>query len=93
MRLSYDETVNALYIQLSDGLSCRTEEFDTGTLVDVDEHGRILGIEVLRPAREWPLAQILARFDVDDDTMQILVDLWSQPDSPYPFAEAGQLSA
>lgn len=93
MRLSYDETVNALYIEFQRGKSCRTEEFDAGTLVDLDEHGRIIGIEVLRPARDWPLANILARFDIDDDTMRMLVDLWDQPERPYPFTEAAELSA
>jgi len=64
IRQSYDLTANALYITVTDRKVARTAEVDTGTLVDVDATGSIVGIEVIGPERCWPLEEILARFNV-----------------------------
>ena len=64
IRQSYDLTANALYITVTDRNIARTAEVDTGTLVDLDATGSIVGIEVIAPERCWPLAEILDRFDV-----------------------------
>jgi hypothetical protein len=44
----------------------RTVEIDNRTLADVDLRGWLVGVEVLRPDREWPLDDILSKFHVDD---------------------------
>ncbi len=64
IRQSYDLAANTLYITITDRAVARTAELDTGTLVDVDAAGAVVGIEVLGPDRCWPLDDILGRFTV-----------------------------
>ncbi len=60
-----DYDADALYIELAeDAAAARTVEIDPGTLVDLDDNDRVIGIEVIHPARPWPLDEILARFDI-----------------------------
>jgi uncharacterized protein YuzE len=94
----YDQTADALYIELVEGaIVARTEELEAGTLADVDEAGALVGIEVIRPARDWPAEEILTRYQVaDGDEVRELIALWRRPEEPgawlYP-AESGARSA
>jgi uncharacterized protein YuzE len=72
MRIAYDSQADALEIVLRDGLVARTLEVDPGTLIDLDEHGRLLSVEVIRPARNWPVEEILSRYDVAPDDARTL---------------------
>jgi uncharacterized protein YuzE len=63
---SYDLDARALYIELADRQAARTEQVDTGTLVDLDSDGNVIGIEVINPDRSWPLEEILRRFTVPE---------------------------
>lgn len=62
--MEFDFNANALYLGLRDAEVPveRTIEVDTGTMVDLDEAGTVVGIEVLNPARQWPLRDIIDRF-------------------------------
>lgn len=63
MILRYSDTADALYIYLQPGVTpTRGEEIDSATIVDLDESGAVVGIEVLNPAREWPLEVIAERY-------------------------------
>ena len=84
MRFQYDREADALMISVKDGLVARSEEIDSGTLLDLDEHGALLAIEVLRPARTWPLDEILASHEVSEADSQTLKALWGA-EAPYPF--------
>jgi len=76
MRLKYDEMANALYIYLQDGVKpVGGEEVDPGTLVDLDEEGRVIGIEILNPGRVWPLDEIVDRYEIDLDDVLALRSL------------------
>ncbi len=79
----YDREADALYLRLRVGLACRTEEIDPGTLLDLDEHGELLGIEVIRPSRAWPLEEVLSRYQVAPDDGHMLRSLdpwrWQEP--------------
>lgn len=66
MELIYDSDADALEITLGQGIVCRTIQIDVGTLVDIDEHGDVVALEVIRPMRPWPLDEILARFRIAD---------------------------
>ena len=91
MRLDYDKVADALDIVFrDDDVVARTEEVDRGTIVDLDESGRVIAIEVIRPARRWPLAKILERYPIDDESAEILRALWATPKT-YPFAEPADL--
>lgn len=86
MRFEYDKDADALDITLSVGIVARTVEIDSGTLVDLDESGNIIAIEVVRPMRPWPLEEVLEQFGIDDDDVAVLRALWNE-NSRYPFAE------
>ena len=85
MRLTYDETADALYIYVREGQKvARTEMIDGGTLVDVDASGDLIGIEVLAPARDWPLDEIMERFAFEPVAALMLRTLWGRG-KQYPF--------
>ncbi len=77
LRVSYDQAADALYVTLRDDEHVsRTTEIEPGTMVDVDRFGGILGIEVLRPVRSWPLSQVLERFEINNEDAQVLRSLF-----------------
>ena len=86
----YDKDADALDITLREGLVARTEEIDTGTLLDFDAAGHLVAIEVIRPARDWPLDEILSRFTLDSDVEAVLRSLWSSSPARYPFGEPAE---
>jgi len=49
----------------------------------------VVGIEVLRPARDWPLEQIKFSFSLEKSTTAILDSLWgaAHVQRPYPFTK------
>jgi len=50
--LEFDSSVNALYIRIRRGKVALTEPLADNIAVDLDEEGRVLGIEVLLPLSE-----------------------------------------
>jgi len=57
MRLKVDHQADALYLTLSDEASSRTEEVSPGILVDYDEAGRVVGIEMLYLSKRAPASE------------------------------------
>jgi uncharacterized protein YuzE len=47
MKTTYDHEANALYVQFSDEKIDRTEELRPGIILDFDNRGHIVGIEML----------------------------------------------
>ena len=47
MKTTYDKEANALYVYFSDEKIDRTEELRPGIMLDLDAHGRIVGMEML----------------------------------------------
>ncbi|MBI4287875.1 MAG: DUF2283 domain-containing protein [Chloroflexi bacterium] len=47
MKLTVDPEADALYLKLKEGKVAKTEELADGIIVDLDEAGAVLGIEVL----------------------------------------------
>ena len=87
MILRYSETADALYIYLKPGISpTRGEEVDSATIVDLDDSDNVVGIEVLNPARDWPLEIIAERYGLDlADHLQLRM-LWDRQQSkPLPY--------
>lgn len=64
MRLKYDLNVGALYIRLSDSPVARTQEINDNTLVDLDEAGRVIGIEVISIESPWALGTVLHDYEM-----------------------------
>jgi uncharacterized protein YuzE len=85
MRFEYDQTADALYVRLVEGaMVAGTVEVDRGTLVDVDESGQALGIEIIRPSRPVPVEEIADRFDLDSEQRGALVGIWGPRLSQEP---------
>lgn len=47
MKLRYDSKVDAMYIELAKGAYKRTEKISDDILVDKDNKGHVIGIEIL----------------------------------------------
>jgi len=47
MNLTYDHTVDAMYIKLTDNLPINTHTLSESVTVDLDENDQVVGIEVL----------------------------------------------
>jgi uncharacterized protein YuzE len=48
VKLEYDPQVDAAYLTLFAGKTADSEEIEPGLIVDLDEHRRLLGVEILR---------------------------------------------
>ena len=73
IRQSYDLDAGALYITMTDRKVARTVEIDAGTLVDLDDTGSVVGIEVIAPQRAWPIRQIIDEYGISkEDAAQLL---------------------
>lgn len=66
IKVSYDPEANAAYIHLSASQALESEDVLPGVILDFDETGRIVGIEVLR-ARERLAADTLALADAQKE--------------------------
>jgi len=70
---TYDNDADALYVTLRIGAdAASTHEIDEWTFVDVDLTGAAIGVEVIHPARDWPLHEVLNRYDVSADDQALL---------------------
>lgn len=47
MRIRYDPSVDALYIRLREGAIKDSDEVSSGIIVDYDQDGKAMGIEIL----------------------------------------------
>lgn len=72
MRIKVDSTANAAYIKLSDAPIVRTVEFNEEILVDVDQYGVAVGVEVLDEGAALPFAALCDDFHVHSDVIELL---------------------
>ena len=59
MNISYDNTADAMYIKLKDGLFGRNEEVSDGIILDLSKKGELLGIEILNASTHLNLKEDL----------------------------------
>ncbi len=64
MNISYDKDADCLYIQFQQGKVSKTRKIDEGILVDLDEEGRIYGIEIVGVSERMPVAS-LGKINID----------------------------
>ena len=46
MIFEYYPDTDMLYIQLAEGVSAESDEIAPGIVLDLDEHGRVIGVEI-----------------------------------------------
>ncbi|MBI3392267.1 MAG: DUF2283 domain-containing protein, partial [Nitrospirae bacterium] len=59
MKLKVDHEVDALYLSLGEAPAAESEEVAPGIIVDYDEKGRAVGIEMLHLSKRAPGADSL----------------------------------
>jgi uncharacterized protein YuzE len=92
MKVEYDQQADALYITLAELAEvARTVQIDPGTLVDLDGRGWLIGVEILRAARPWPLDEILSRFPADFTHAHMLRRLERAAGGAGTFTYAGPI--
>jgi uncharacterized protein YuzE len=58
MKIEYDREVDALYIRLQEKYVARTVAIEEGLNLDLDENGKLIGLEVLDATERYTLADI-----------------------------------
>ena len=58
MRIEYDGEIDALYIRLQEKYVARTLEIEEGLNIDLDENGKLIGLEILDVTERYSLADI-----------------------------------
>jgi len=58
MKIEYDKEVDALYVRLQEKYVARTVEIEEGLNLDIDNEGRLIGLEVLDATRRYSLSDI-----------------------------------
>ena len=58
MRVRTDEAADALYIRLEESAIVESEEVSPGVILDFDESGRVVGIELLNVRQRLPGADL-----------------------------------
>ena len=58
MKIEYDREVDALYVRLQEKYVARTIEIEEGLNLDLDEDGKLIGLEVLDATEKYSLTDI-----------------------------------
>jgi uncharacterized protein YuzE len=64
MKLAYDAAADALYLTLSDSKHAESDEVRPGVVIDYDDQGRVVGVEILHVRKQFPDAD-LTRMQLD----------------------------
>ena len=67
-----DTAVDAGYIRFSDEQVTSSSQFNDSIVVDLDEFGRVVGIEVLELACPLPVTNLSAKYHMSDDAIAVL---------------------
>jgi len=58
MRIEYDSEIDALYIRMQEKYVDKTVEIEEGLNLDLDENGKLIGLEVLDATERYSLADV-----------------------------------
>ncbi|MEK6792420.1 MAG: DUF2283 domain-containing protein [Nanoarchaeota archaeon] len=54
MKITYDKEADAMYVELTDKKFSKCKEIDKNTILDLDEEGNVIGIEILFVSKRFP---------------------------------------
>lgn len=83
IQVEIDPAASAAYITLSTNPVARTQEVTEAVMVDLDDHGVAVGIEVLDLGAKMPYEQLCTYYHVHSDVVDILktirpsIKVWS----------------
>jgi len=72
MKIEYDIEVDALYVRLQEKYVARTVEIEEGSNLDLDDSGKLFGLEVLDATKRYSLADI---FNISTENLILEKDL------------------
>jgi len=58
MKIEYDKEVDALYIRIQEKKVSHTKEIEEGINLDIDEDGKVIGLEIIGAAERYKLEDI-----------------------------------
>ncbi|HKZ57832.1 MAG TPA: DUF2283 domain-containing protein [Thermodesulfovibrionales bacterium] len=58
MKIEYDKEVDALYIRIQEKKVSHTKEIEEGINLDIDEDGKVVGLEIIVVAERYKLEDI-----------------------------------
>lgn len=58
MKIEYDKEIDALYIRIQEKYVAKTQEIEEGINIDLDEEGKLIGIEIIGAKERYPLKDI-----------------------------------
>jgi uncharacterized protein YuzE len=59
MKIEYDKEVDALYIRIQEKKVFKTKEIAEGVNIDLDESGKLIGLEIIGATERYSQADIL----------------------------------
>ncbi|MGH3540892.1 MAG: DUF2283 domain-containing protein [Pseudonocardiaceae bacterium] len=69
-----DQEADAAYVQLSTGQVARTVGFNDDVNIDLDEHGVVVGIELLDLGSSVPLDDIARHYHIRTEALRVLLE-------------------
>jgi uncharacterized protein YuzE len=72
MKIEYDREVDALCVRLQEKYVARTVEIEEGLNLDLDDSGKLIGLEILDATERYPLADI---FNISTENLILEKDL------------------
>jgi len=58
MKIEYSDTADAIYVSFKEAFVAKSKEIEEGIVVDLDENGHLIGIEILDVSHRYTLADI-----------------------------------
>lgn len=58
MKIEYDKEVDALYIRIQEKNVSRTREIEEGVNIDLDDEGKVIGLEIIGATERYSLEDI-----------------------------------
>jgi len=68
MKIEYDNQVDAIYIRLQEKYVMRTVEIEDGLNIDLDENGKLIGLEVLDATERYALTDL---FNISTENLNL----------------------
>ncbi len=72
MKIEYDKEVDALYIRLQEKYVAKTLEIQDGINIDIDENGKLVGLEVLDATDRYALSDV---FNISTENLVLDAEL------------------